>query len=110
MCPPRIRFLTRIYHPNIDRLGRICLDVLKNNWSPALQIRTILLSIQALLGAPNPEDPLNEAVAKQWKVCSAPFFVNLTGHVAAFLTQAQENQPEAIKTAREWTQQYAQKK
>ncbi|KAM3415972.1 hypothetical protein BST61_g9461 [Cercospora zeina] len=81
MCPPRIRFLTRIYHPNIDRLGRICLDVLKNNWSPALQIRTILLSIQALLGAPNPEDPLNEAVAKQWK----------------------ENQPEAIKTAREWT-------
>ncbi|KAK6409524.1 hypothetical protein LTR81_016190 [Elasticomyces elasticus] len=87
MCPPRIRFLTRIYHPNIDRLGRICLDVLKNNWSPALQIRTILLSIQALLGAPNPEDPLNEAVAKQWK----------------------ENQPEAIKTAREWTRQYAQK-
>jgi ubiquitin-conjugating enzyme E2 N len=68
MCPPRIRFLTKIYHPNIDRLGRICLDVLKNNWSPALQIRTILLSIQALLGAPNPEDPLNEAVAKQWKV------------------------------------------
>lgn len=68
MTPPRIRFLTRIYHPNIDRLGRICLDVLKNNWSPALQIRTILLSIQALLGAPNPDDPLNEAVAKQWKV------------------------------------------
>jgi hypothetical protein len=77
MCPPRIRFLTRIYHPNIDRLGRICLDVLKNNWSPALQIRTILLSIQALLGAPNPEDPLNEAVAKQWKVCSAHFLCQL---------------------------------
>lgn len=74
MCPPRIRFLTRIYHPNIDRLGRICLDVLKNNWSPALQIRTILLSIQALLGAPNPEDPLNEAVAKQWKVAIGPSF------------------------------------
>lgn len=77
MCPPRIRFLTRIYHPNIDRLGRICLDVLKNNWSPALQIRTILLSIQALLGAPNPEDPLNEAVAKQWKVCQKPIIPRL---------------------------------
>jgi ubiquitin-protein ligase len=75
MCPPRIRFLTRIYHPNIDRLGRICLDVLKNNWSPALQIRTILLSIQALLGAPNPEDPLNEAVAKQWKVRRFAWYV-----------------------------------
>jgi hypothetical protein len=77
MCPPRIRFLTRIYHPNIDRLGRICLDVLKNNWSPALQIRTILLSIQALLGAPNPEDPLNEAVAKQWKVSLMHFLCQL---------------------------------
>jgi ubiquitin-conjugating enzyme E2 N len=79
MCPPRIRFLTRIYHPNIDRLGRICLDVLKNNWSPALQIRTILLSIQALLGAPNPDDPLNEAVAKQWKVGDNPFAIATVG-------------------------------
>uniref|UniRef100_A0A8H7TU01 Ubiquitin-conjugating enzyme E2 2 n=1 Tax=Bionectria ochroleuca TaxID=29856 RepID=A0A8H7TU01_BIOOC len=56
MTPPKIRFLTKIFHPNVDKLGRICLDVLKNNWSPALQIRTILLSIQALLGAPNPDD------------------------------------------------------
>jgi len=78
MTPPKIRFLTKIYHPNIDRLGRICLDVLKNNWSPALQIRTILLSIQALLGAPNPEDPLNEAVARQWKVSvTASAFLSL---------------------------------
>lgn len=43
---------------NLDKLGRICLDILKDKWSPALQIRTVLLSIQALLSAPNPDDPL----------------------------------------------------
>jgi ubiquitin-conjugating enzyme E2 N len=55
------------------------------NWSPALQIRTILLSIQALLGAPNPDDPLANDVAQQWK----------------------EDQGKAIQTAKEWTGQYA---
>lgn len=80
-----VRFLTKIYHPNIDRLGRICLDVLKNNWSPALQIRTILLSIQALLSSPNPDDPLANEVADEWK----------------------NNHDKAIQTAREWTAQYA---
>ena len=67
MDPPKVRFLTRVYHPHIDKLGRICLDILKDKWSPALQIRTVLLSIQALLGAPNPDDPLANDVAQHWK-------------------------------------------
>merc|ERR1719163_609061 len=82
---PKVRFITRIYHPNIDKLGRICLDILKEKWSPALQIRTVLLSIQALLSAPNPDDPLANDVAELWKL----------------------NEPEALKNAKEWTRKYA---
>lgn len=70
MTPPKVRFMTKIYHPNVDRLGRICLDILKDKWSPALQIRTVLISIQALMSAPNPDDPLNNEAAEHW--CAPP--------------------------------------
>ena len=85
MAPPKVRFLTKMYHPNIDKLGRICLDILKDKWSPALQIRTVLLSIQALLSAPNPDDPLANDVADHWK----------------------RDEADAMATARQWNVQYA---
>lgn len=56
--PPRMRFITKIWHPNISsQTGAICLDILKDQWSPALTIKTALLSIQALLSAAEPTDP-----------------------------------------------------
>ena len=68
MVPPKILFRTKIYHPNIDKVGRICLNILKEKeWSPALLIRTVLISIQALLSAPNLDDPLDEEIANFWR-------------------------------------------
>lgn len=51
--PPEVLFRTPIYHPNVDFSGRICLDILKSKWSAAYNIRTVLLSLQSLLGEPN---------------------------------------------------------
>merc|ERR1711948_61355 len=66
--PPKMKFDTKIWHPNISsQTGAICLDVLKGEWSPALTIRTALLSIQALLSAPEPDDPQDAEVAQMYK-------------------------------------------
>ncbi|MAJ97168.1 MAG: hypothetical protein CMI56_00950 [Parcubacteria group bacterium] len=66
--PPKMKFETKIWHPNISsQSGAICLDVLGKEWSPALSIRTALLSIQALLSAPEPSDPQDAEVANQYK-------------------------------------------
>jgi len=69
--PPKVRFLTQIYHPNIDEGGRICLNILvmppKGGWTPSLNISTVLTSIQSLLAEPNPDDGLVQYISEQYK-------------------------------------------
>ena len=84
--PPKMRFITKVWHPNVSSAnGAICLDILKEQWSPALSIKTAMLSLQALLCSPEPSDPQDAVVAKQYI----------------------ERQEEFAAQARRWTLEYA---
>ncbi|XP_075521292.1 ubiquitin-conjugating enzyme E2 20-like [Primulina tabacum] len=65
--PPKVKFETSCFHPNVDLHGNICLDILQDKWSSAYDVRTILISIQSLLGEPNTSSPLNTAAASLWE-------------------------------------------
>ncbi|KAF8575023.1 hypothetical protein K439DRAFT_1370916 [Ramaria rubella] len=63
---PKVIFTTRIYHMNISDRGSVCIDLLKNNWSPALSLYKVLLSLSSLLTDPNPKDPLVPQIATEY--------------------------------------------
>lgn len=65
--PPKMQFDTKVYHPNISSVtGAICLDILKNAWSPVITLKSALISLQALLQSPEPNDPQDAEVAQHY--------------------------------------------
>jgi ubiquitin-conjugating enzyme E2 A len=64
--PPEVKFLTRMFHPNVYRTGHLCLDILQNRWSPTYDVAAVLTSIQSLLHDPNPSSPANAQAAQMY--------------------------------------------
>ena len=72
--PVKMKFITKVYHPNVSSAsGAICLDILKDAWSPVLTLKSTLISLQSLLCSPEPNDPQDAEVAKHY-MTSKPSF------------------------------------
>jgi ubiquitin-conjugating enzyme E2 N len=85
MFPPKVRCLTRIFHPNFDKLGRICIGIPEEDWMPMIHLECLLVSIQARIGAPCLDDTIDASICQVW------------------LTDREE----AIKIAQQWTAMFA---
>ncbi|CAF1587695.1 unnamed protein product, partial [Didymodactylos carnosus] len=92
--PPKVRFVTKIWHPNISSVtGAICLDILKDQWAAAMTLRTVLLSLQALLATPEPDDPQDAVVANQYKK-DRKLFEKTARHWANIYAEGPTREPE----------------
>jgi len=62
--PPKVECNTLVYHPNIDWEGHVCLNILRADWMPVLNLGSVLFGLMTLFLEPNPDDPLNKEAAQ----------------------------------------------
>jgi len=88
-CVPKVRLITKIYHPNVSRNGVIDLGILHDRWSPAHLIKSIMFDFLALLELPNPDDPTDPEIAYQFKTNFVEFKKTCKEWLAMYATEAQ---------------------
>ncbi|KAL0960540.1 hypothetical protein HGRIS_005578 [Hohenbuehelia grisea] len=92
--PVKMKFITKVYHPNVSSAsGAICLDILKDAWSPVLTLKSTLISLQSLLCSPEPNDPQDAEVAKHYTTSKSSF-----EETAVYWTQIYAGGPGAKKS------------
>lgn len=84
--PPKVKCAQRVYHPNLDHDGNVCLNILREDWKPVLSISSCVYGLQFLFMDPNPEDPLNKEAARDLTETPRQFELNVRrsmqgGHV-----------------------------
>jgi ubiquitin-conjugating enzyme E2 D/E len=84
--PPKMKFVTKMYHPNIANDGTICIDILKDQWSSALRLNTVILSLSSLLANPNPNDPLVPDIANEFSHNRERYNKNVIDYVKRYAT------------------------
>ncbi|WVF69753.1 hypothetical protein IAT40_004532 [Kwoniella sp. CBS 6097] len=75
--PPKVRCTQKIYHPNLDLEGNVCLNILREDWKPVLNLSSVMIGIQYLFLEPNPDDPLNKDAAEDLRRNKEGFVQNV---------------------------------
>ncbi|ODN79656.1 NEDD8-conjugating enzyme UBC12, variant 2 [Cryptococcus amylolentus CBS 6039] len=75
--PPKVRCKEKIYHPNLDLEGNVCLNILREDWKPVLTLSSVMIGIQYLFLEPNPDDPLNKDAAEDFRRSRETFVHNV---------------------------------
>jgi ubiquitin-protein ligase/uncharacterized protein YegL len=88
--PPKMRFVTPLYHCNVNSSGALCIDVLKNNWNPALTVASVLKQIYALILNPDVDNPLDAFKAQLLKDNKAEFLRLARLHTATHAADSME--------------------
>jgi len=80
--PPKVKCTQKIYHPNIDLDGNICLNILREDWKPVLNLNAVIVGLQFLFLEPNASDPLNKEAAEDLRLNEEGFKRNVRASMA----------------------------
>jgi ubiquitin-conjugating enzyme E2 M len=75
--PPKVKCIPKIYHPNVDLEGNVCLNILREDWKPVLNLNSVMVGLQYLFLEPNAEDPLNKEAAEDLRKNRDAFIQNV---------------------------------